>query len=72
MHVAQGLYSLVSNINVFSKEHSCIKVFSIELLPSVCFHTKYEILFKLMDKFAHLFLYYQAKINKSFSFNLLR
>ena len=54
------------------KEHPCPIVFSIELPTIVCFHTKYVTLFKLMDKFAHLFLYYKSKINKSFSLNLPR
>lgn len=54
------------------KKHPCTIVFSVELLAIVCFHTKHVTLFKLMDKFAHLFLYYKAKINKSFSLNPLR
>lgn len=54
------------------KQHPCPVVFSMELPAIVCFHTKYVTLFTLMDKFAHLFLYYKAKINKSFSLNLLR
>lgn len=41
-------------------------------LTAIYFHAKYVTLSKLMDKFAHLFLYYKVKINKPFSLNLLR